>query len=276
MFRTKRISSRDNADFRELKKLCASVHARRRSGRVILDGMHLIESYTRRFGSPEAIVVSETGQGHAEIARYLEDRPEIAALILADALFTELATVDASAGILAVVGLPHGVKDPDPSADAVLLDGVQDPGNLGSILRTAAAAGFGQVLLSTDCARAWSPKTLRAGMGAHFSLDIHENRDLPEFLAGCRGRSIATAPDAALELYALDPADLVRPVAWVFGSEGQGVRPEVSVAASLRVRIPMPGRVESLNVGAAAAVCLFETARRRAGGIALATPGASC
>jgi TrmH family RNA methyltransferase len=261
MLRMKRISSRDNADFRKLKKLCASGNARRKSGHIVLDGMHLIESYTKRFGSPDEIVVSETGLGRAEIAQHLEDHPGIAALILADALFAELATVDAPAGILAVTALPHGGKNPDPSADAVLLDGIQDPGNLGSILRTAAAAGFGQVLLSADCARAWSPKTLRAGMGAHFSLDIHENRDLPEFLAGYRGRSIVTAPDAALELYALD---LARPVAWVFGSEGQGVRPEVSASACLRVRIPMAGKVESLNVGAAAAVCLFETARRRA------------
>jgi TrmH family RNA methyltransferase len=263
MFRMRRVSSRDNAEFRKLKKLCASAHVRRKSGFVVLDGMHLVEGYTKRFGSPDEIVVSETGLGRAEIARHLEDHPGIAALVLADALFAELATVDAPAGILAVAGLPRCGKDADPSADAVLLDGVQDPGNLGSILRTAAAVGFGQALLSADCARAWSPKTLRAGMGAHFSLDIHEDRDLPEFLVGYRGRSIVTAPDAALELYALDPLDLVRPVAWAFGSEGQGVRPEVSAAARLRVRIPMPGEAESLNVGAAAAICLFETARRR-------------
>jgi TrmH family RNA methyltransferase len=92
-------------------------------------------------------------------------------------------------------------------------------------------------------------------------LDIHENRDLPGFLAAYRGKSIVTAPNAALELYALD---LTRPLAWVFGSEGQGARPEVSARSGLRIRIPMPGGVESLNVGVAAAVCLFETVRWRA------------
>jgi TrmH family RNA methyltransferase len=161
---------------------------------------------------------------------------------------------------MAVAGRPRGVKAPDPSADAVLLDGIQDPGNLGSILRSAAAAGFRQVLLSSDCARAWSPKTLRAAMGAHFSLDIHESGELADFLSRYRGQSIVTAPEAAVDLFT---ARLGRQIAWIFGSEGQGVRPALSALAGDRVRIPMPGGAESLNVGAAAAGCLFETVRRR-------------
>jgi TrmH family RNA methyltransferase len=256
----KTIVSRDNADFRKLKKLCASGHERRKSGRIVLDGIHLIESYTKRFGSPDEIVVSETGTGRTEIARHIGDRPGAATIVLADALFAELATVDAPSGIMAVVGRPRCAKAPNPLDDAVLLDGVQDPGNLGSILRTAAAAGFRQILLSSDCARAWSPKTLRAAMGAHFSLDIHESGDLSGFLSIYRGQSIVTAPDAAVDVFAVE---LGRRIAWIFGSEGQGVRPALSVLAGKRVRIPMPGGAESLNVGAAAAVCLFETVRRR-------------
>jgi TrmH family RNA methyltransferase len=256
----KRIASRDNARFRELKKLCHGGRARRKSRRIVLDGMLLIESYIERFGLPDEVVVSETGMGRAEIAQCLEDRPELAASVLADALFAELAVVDTPSGIMAVAPVPRCVKGPDASGDAVLLDGVQDPGNLGSILRSAAAAGFRQVLLSFDCAQAWSPKTLRAAMGAHFSLDIHEDGDLPGFLADYRGQSIVTAPDAAADLFT---AELGKPVAWVFGNEGQGVRPEVSRRAARRLRIPMPGEAESLNVGAAAAICLFETVRRR-------------
>ena len=256
----KRIASRDNAHFRALKQLCRSGRERRKSGRIVLDGMHLIESYVERFGPPDEIVVSEAGLARAEIARCLAQRPGRAVTVLADALFAELATVDTPSGIMAVAALPRGGRQPDPAADAVLLDGIQDPGNLGSILRTAAAAGFGQVLLSPDCAQAWSPKTLRAAMGAHFLLAIHENGDLPGFLATYRGQSLVTAPDGAADLFT---AELGRPVAWVFGSEGQGVRPEVSALAGQRLRIPMPGHAESLNVGAAAAVCLFETVRRR-------------
>lgn len=256
----KHIASRDNAYFRELKKLCGSGRERRKAGRIVLDGMHLVESYAERFGDPEEIVVSETGAGRAEIARYLQKQAGKGVTLLADALFAELATVETPSGIMAVVALPrcgHGV---DRETDALLLDGVQDPGNLGSILRTAAAAGFRQVLLSPDCAQAWSPKTLRAAMGAHFSLDIHEGSDLPGFLAGYRGESIVTALDATLGVYALD---LAGPIAWVFGSEGQGVCAHVAELAKRRVRIPMPGATESLNVAAAAAICLFETVRQR-------------
>ncbi|MDR1934967.1 MAG: RNA methyltransferase [Candidatus Accumulibacter sp.] len=258
----KYIVSRDNARFRELKKLCHGGHERRKAGRIVLDGMHLIAAYTERFGPPDEVIVSETGAGRAEIARYLENHPEMAATILADALFAVLATVGTPSGIMAVAAPPQGGQGADPSADTVLLDGIQDPGNLGSILRSAAAAGFRQILLSPDCAQAWSPKTLRAAMGAHFSLDIHQDSDLPAFLSGYRGQALVTAPDATAELFT---AELGQPLAWIFGNEGQGVRPEVSKLAGKRIRIPMPGGAESINVGAAAAVCLFETVRRRSG-----------
>jgi TrmH family RNA methyltransferase len=276
----KLIVSRDNAHFRELKKLCHSGREQKKSGRIVLDGLHLIESYTERFGWPDEIIVSETGAGRAEIIRCLEignetrraarqgEVPEVSkATRLPDALFAELATVDTPTGIMAIAARPRAEQRPDFSVDTVLLDGLQDPGNLGSILRTAAAAGFRQILLSSDCAQAWSSKTLRAAMGAHFSLDIHENSDLSGFLSSYRGQSIVTALDAATDLFAAgfaQPSQPVQPLAWIFGNEGQGVRPEVAMLAGERVRIPMPGNAESLNVGAAAAICLFETVRRRA------------
>ena len=137
---------------------------------------------------------------------------------------------------------------------------MQDPGNLGTVLRTAAAAGIGQALLSPGCAAAWSPKVLRAGQGAHFALAIHEEADLAAFMADYRGMTAATCLDGATSLY---EARWTGPLAWIFGAEGQGVRPELVAAAQLRIKIPMPGAVESLNVGAAAAVCLFEAVRRR-------------
>lgn len=260
----KHIVSRDNAHFRDLKKLCHSSRERRKAGRIVLDGMHLIESYIDAFGQPEEVVVSEVGVLRDEIGRFLEkNAPGRRVTVLADALFAELATVDTPSGIMAIAMRPRCVHGLNQEADAVLLDGVQDPGNLGSILRTAAAAGFRQVLLSPDCAQAWSPKTLRAAMGAHFLLDIHENCDLPAFLAAYRGQSLATVLEASEALHSLD---LGSSVAWVFGSEGQGVSGEVAELAMRRVHIPMPGKTESLNVAAAVAVCLFETVRQRLSG----------
>ena len=156
--------------------------------------------------------------------------------------------------------MPVATVAVDREKDAILLDGVQDPGNVGAILRTAAAAGVGQALLSPGCAAAWSPKVLRAGQGAHFALAIHEDADLGAFMADYRGTTAVTCLDDATPLY---DACWDGPLAWVFGAEGQGVRGELLAAARLRIRIPMPGAVESLNVAAAAAVCLFEALRRK-------------
>ena len=257
----KRIASRDNPGFKALRKLFRSSRERNKTARIVLDGMHLVESYWRQFGRPEEVLVSESGLARAEIRSFLEGRDAAAAVsVLSDALFEDLATVDAPSGIMAVARYPEPARGPDAEADAVLLDGIQDAGNLGSILRTAAAAGFRQILLSGDCAQAWSPKTLRAAMGAHFLLDLHENCDLAAFLRTYRGMSVVTALDAAADYHALD---LTPPLAWIFGNEGQGVRPEIASLAKQRARIAMPGATESLNVGAAAAICLFETVRQR-------------
>ncbi len=255
------IASRDNPHFKSLKKICLSGRERRKSRLTLLDGMHLIESYAQSCGSLEELIVSESGAQRREIAAYLEHgKIENPVTILSDVLYAELASVETPSGIMALVQQPRAVHGLDQEADAVLLDGVQDPGNVGSILRSAAAAGFRQILLSADCAHAWSPKTLRAAMGAHFQLDIHETSDLPAFLGGYRGRGVVTALQASTPIYS---ANLKGPLAWVFGSEGMGVSEAVASAAKLQVRIPMPGGSESLNVAAAAAICLFETVRQR-------------
>lgn len=257
----RQIASRDNPHFKALKKLAQSGRERRKSGRALLDGLHLIEAYIAHVGQPEELIVSESGAKQREIAAHLARSARTGAqILLSDALFGDLATVETPSGIMALVAQPRPMHALNQETDAVLLDGVQDPGNLGSILRSAAAAGFRQILLSADCAHAWSPKTLRAAMGAHFQLDIHESCNLPAFLGGYRGQGVVTALDASTSLYA---ADLTRPSAWVFGNEGQGVRPELALATRLQLRIPMPGGTESLNVAAAAAVCLFETMRQR-------------
>ncbi len=259
----RQIVSRDNAHFKSLKRLCQSGRERQKTGRIVLDGIHLIESYIERFGSLEEIVVSESGKARPEISHFLAaDVADSSVTVLQDTLFDELASVETPSGIIAVGVQPRGPQGLDQQADAVLLDGIQDPGNLGSILRSAAAAGFRQILLSADCAHAWSPKVLRSAMGAHFELAIHERCDLTAFLFGFRGPSVATELKAPDSLYSIR---LNQPVAWVFGNEGQGIRSHVASAVRARVVIPMPGKIESLNVAAAAAICLFETVRQRLG-----------
>lgn len=257
----KLIQSRDNAFYKQLRKLAESGRERRKAGHTLLDGVHLVEAYETSFGPVDTLVVGKSALAGGEIARFVEGRPIV---VLADALLRDLGLVDTPSGLLAVAAMPEAGAAVDIAGEAILLDGIQDPGNLGTLLRTAAAAGIRQALLSPGCAGAWSPKVLRAGQGAHFAISIHEDADLATFMADYRGTTVATTLEQATSLY---EARWAGPLAWVFGAEGQGVRPELLAAARLRIRIPMPGAVESLNVAAAAAVCMFEAVRRRGGGV---------
>jgi TrmH family RNA methyltransferase len=255
----KLIQSRDNVFFKSLKRLAESGRERRKTGQTLLDGVHLVEAYEAVFGPVETLIVAESAQAGGEVAGFVEGRETV---VLADSLMRDLGLVDTPSGLLALVKTPRANVTVNRKKDAILIDGVQDPGNVGTLLRTAAAAGIEQALLSPGCASAWSPKVLRAGQGAHFALSIHEEVDLAGFMANYEGTTVVTCLDGATSLYTvkLDGA-----VAWVFGAEGQGVRPELIAAAGLRIKIPLPGVVESLNVAAAAAICLFEMVRRRLG-----------
>ncbi len=171
----KRIQSRENAWFKSLVKLSASARERRLRGRAILDGPHLIEAWRAGGGVAEAIVASETGSSRPEVRALLESAAAETRVLLPDRLFDALAQVVTPVGILAVIATPAPASVPEEIGDAILLEGLQDAGNLGSILRTAAAAAIARIFLSPGSAFAWSPKVLRAGMGAHFALSIHEN-----------------------------------------------------------------------------------------------------
>jgi len=180
-------------------------------------------------------------------------------VIVADAAMAELSALETPAAVAFVVPLPAApaIRGDAPS---VVLDRVQDAGNVGSILRSAAAFGFRQVIALEGTASLWSPKVLRAGMGAHFGLGLIENRHA-DALDALMMPLIGTSSHAEESLAA---AALDWPSAWVFGNEGAGASAAVQAHCTRVVRIPQPGGEESLNVGAAAAICLYESARRRA------------
>lgn len=256
----KAISSRDNPAVRRLHALAGSARERRKHGETLLDGAHLLTAALQVGWPLKELVVSDHGLAQADIASLLERAADVPVLHLPDRLFAHVSPVDSPSGVLAVIDLPAPPPVRTLRDTVVLLDGVQDTGNLGTILRTAAAAGVADVLLTPGCAQAWAPRVLRAGMGAHFVLRIHEGVEAAERLAAFPGPVIATALAAgARNLY---QTDLARPVAWLFGAEGQGLSAEVAALASETVIIPMQGAIESLNVGAAAAVCLFEQVRQ--------------
>lgn len=256
----KHIVSRDNPRFKTLRRWATQGRARREAKIVLLEGGHLIEAYVSAGGKLDEVVVSASGAIRPEIASWLAAHVSCAALQVPDRLFDELAAAETPSGILGVGRLDARETLPDLVADSVLLDGVQDPGNLGTLLRTAAAAGFRQVLLGPGSADPWSAKALRAGQGAQFLVSLQELADAAAFVRSYRGHSVVTRLDASRSLY---DVDFRQPVLWIFGAEGQGVSAEVSSAATCAVRIPMPGGTESLNVAAAAAICLFETVRQR-------------
>jgi TrmH family RNA methyltransferase len=255
------IASRDNATFKSVARLVSSASERRKSGLTVLDGPHLLAAYLDSGAQPEEVVLSPAGARDPEIAGLVERCGAARVALLSDALFEEISTVETATGVMAAVRTPAGRAAPPTAGLVLLLEDIQDPGNVGTLLRTAAAAGAEHVLLSPHCAFAWAPKVLRAAMGAHFALNIVEKADLAAWLREFRGTSIALAGEARDSLYDLE---LTGPLALVVGNEGAGLSAGLRAAATRAARIPMPGRMESLNAATAASIALFEALRQRA------------
>jgi TrmH family RNA methyltransferase len=258
----KTITSRDNPVYKELKHLAGSSQARRKAGRTLLEGIHLCQAYQQQVGAPQLCLVSETSVADAEVASLLAQcaMNRTQAIVVPDALYDALSQLQNGIGLLFIVATPERGQPGQLKESAVLLDNLQDPGNLGSILRSAAAAGIRHVYCGPGTAFAWSPKVLRAGMGAHFLLDIFENVDLANLITNARVPVFATSSHVPTRIYDLD---LSGPAAWLFGHEGQGVAPALQALATQQVTIPQLGAIESLNVAASAAICFFEQVRQK-------------
>lgn len=236
------IRSRDNPRVKRWARLARDGRFRREEGRAIIEGPHLLSAYLERGFKPVSVFVSEDFSSFADLS----------SLALSDSVFRSIADAETPQGIAAEIAIPRAEARP---GNRVYLEGVQDPGNVGAIVRSAAAFGIGTVCLDEDCADPWSPKVLRAAMGGHFALSILRASPLDY-----AGKLVCTVARGGTPLA---DADFSGPLAWVFGSEGQGVSPEVQRKAALRITIPTAPGTESLNVAAAAAICLYETARRQ-------------
>jgi TrmH family RNA methyltransferase len=268
------ISSRDNPLFRELRALQATgskgQKARLTSGRVLLEGIHIVQAWV---SDPAlgVLITSDIGIANPEIDTLVRQHcaacPDTRVIHLDAGLWGELSELANAPQIAGLLSLPESLTDTNPSnqdvitVDVLVLDRIQDAGNVGSMLRTAAAAGFINVVATSGCAHLWSSKVLRAGMGAHRALRLHEGWSTEQAIEHIAAPFFLASADGETSLYALEQK-LRQPVAWVFGSEGQGISHGFLMHGEA-VSIPMHFQVESLNVATAAAVCLFETVRVR-------------
>ena len=247
------ITSRDNGFIKDLKRLAREASAYRRLGYVWLEGDHLCRAaLTRGLRADTAVFSdsywSETSKEWAQTASKI--------VILPDALFAEISALESPAKMGFILPWQGAATQLQPGVATLVLDRVQDAGNVGAMLRSASAFGFAQVLALKGTAALWSQKVLRAGMGAHFGLHLVESASAAD-IAQLNVPLLATSSHQGAFLH---QADLPWPCAWAMGHEGQGVGPEVASQAQLWVRIAQPGGEESLNVAAAAAICLHASA----------------
>jgi RNA methyltransferase, TrmH family len=255
------IRSRDNPTFKRLVRLSGSSRERKLTGATLLDGAHLIEAYQAAgLRDLHTLAASESAMARDSVKQLMRDVEAGERLCIEDRLFDQISQVVTPSGVLAVISTPAAPTLPPKIDDAIYLEGIQDPGNMGSIFRSALATGVTRVLLSPQCVFAWAPKVVRAGMGAHFHLTIHEAVTLDDLGDRVTGKRLATASRASLRV---DECDLSGGNLWIFGNEGAGISPEAKAFANESVRIPMGPHSESFNVAAAAAICLYEQDRQR-------------
>jgi RNA methyltransferase, TrmH family len=237
------LTSRDNPKVKRWAKLASDARFRREERRALIEGPHLLAAARQHGVRIVAVLATEEAQVDASL------KP----VLLSNGVFRSIVEADTPQGVAAEIEIPAGKA----TGRTVFLEGVQDPANVGAIMRSAAAFGVRRVVLDAGCADPWSPRALRAGMGGHFALAIVETRELAAEIEAFDGKVAAAVarggvPPAAAE-------------GWIFGAEGRGLSEEIARRADVRVTIPMAAGSESLNVAAAAAICLYQSFSKSAG-----------
>jgi RNA methyltransferase, TrmH family len=250
------LTSRDNARVKRWARLVAESKFRKKEGRTLIEGPHLLAALLDHGMKPIATIATQRGLENAEIRKLAGASP----IVVAEGVFKAIVDAENPPGVAAEIAIP---KRRQLNDSHIFLEGVQDPSNVGAIIRSAAAFGVGRVVLDRGCADPWSPKALRAGMGGHFALRIDETAQFEDELKAFAGTLVCTVPKGG---DSLRKAVLTRPVGWIFGAEGQGVSANAAHHAKARVTIPMGANSESLNVAAAAAICLYEVFSRPGAG----------
>ena len=256
----KKISSAQNPLVKKLVQLSKKQSFRNKQNLTIVEGVHLAGEWLKTYGSPDICVFLSSSKS-IEVKQIVQKCKDLNTEIieLEAKIYSKISPVIEGVGVLFVVKIPEN-QGVDFCEDSIILDRVQDPGNLGTILRSAVGFGIKQIICSKGTVSAWSPKVLRAGMGAHFKLQIFENQDLNEVISKVETPIFATSLQAKKSIY---DDNFTTKTAWIFGNEGAGVSLELLSKVKNQVIIPQTGEIESLNVAMAATVCLAEQARQR-------------
>lgn len=261
------ITSTRNPKIQYIRKLQSQARFRREKAAFVVEGVRLVEEALK--SNWDTLLVLHT-QGldkrGKELLRELEGR-NTPIVEVNSRIFGTVSDTQTPQGILAVVSLPD-ISLPEGIDFLLIADSVRDPGNLGTILRTAAAAGVGAVLLASGTVDAFSPKVVRAGMGAHFKIPVLSTdwTEIRKYLSS-KGKEdfykIYLADAGGGQVYT--QADFTSPTALIIGGEAQGAGAQAMEIMHERLHIPMPGNAESLNVAIAAAILMFEVVRQREG-----------
>ena len=264
------ISSKDNPQVKALKRL---IHQPKRTDTLMaVEGVHacqlLLKHQSAEAGASSIarVWVGSSALDNTEVQQLLrvvsvQGAPVIE---LANAVFRDISTLEQGVSLIFEVSRPQQFALPTEAVtgNVMLLDGIQDPGNMGSIIRSCAAAGLSEIWLSEHCVNPYSAKVLRAGVGAHFGLTIRERIDLRAAVAQLKQAHIHVCATSSHTTQSIYVHDLNRSIAWLMGNEGAGLSEALLAQADARVTIPM-ALGESLNVAAATAVCLFEMVRQQ-------------
>lgn len=264
----KTVLSAKNPKFKQLVKLLGSSKIRRQSGQTILEGVSLVEDYLKSQGQINQLLISEFELNNPDVKKIINLVESVKVTILRSSLLSKLSQVATSPGVLAVVPIPkelcfsvEALKD--RPQQVVLIDRVQDPTNLGAIIRSAVAFGIDQICLSIESVDPWSPKVIRASAGAVFKPRIFSQTDLAKIISELQSANFAIYATSPHGNKLLTAAKLPKRLAWLVGNESQGVRSELLSLATDLIKIPQTGRVESLNLAIASSICFYEYYHRQ-------------
>jgi TrmH family RNA methyltransferase len=252
------ITSSQNPKLKLVRSLQGRAKERREAGMFVVEGVRLVEEAVKAHWPFEFLLFSDglSERGKELVNNLTADQIELEEV--SGDLLQNVSETETPQGILAVLKL-YSLPIPDSPTFLLIPDQIRDPGNLGTLLRSAAATGAQAILLPPETTDAFAPKVLRAGMGAHFQVPIHSMvwdeirehiEDMKIYLADMNGQSCWKT-------------DLCKPLALIIGGEAGGASEEAQKLATHKISIQMPGNVESLNAGVAGSVLMFEIVRQR-------------